>query len=83
MKKSEMTEIDSKANSTRAVNKNLSYEKAYAELEKIAQEIEDEEVSVDALAEKVKRASQLVTFCQNKLKATEDEVSKILSNMDL
>ncbi len=77
MKKSEIVEVGSKVNNTRAANKNLTYEKAYTELEKIAQEIEDEEVSVDVLAEKVKRASELVTFCQNKLKATETEVSKI------
>jgi exodeoxyribonuclease VII small subunit len=82
MKKSETTGATTglKANIT---DKNLTYEKAYAELEKIAREIEDEEVSVDVLAEKVKRASQLVSFCQQKLKSAETEVSKILSNMEL
>ncbi|MDR1974235.1 MAG: exodeoxyribonuclease VII small subunit [Bacteroidales bacterium] len=59
----------------------LTYETAYAELEQIAEEIENEEVSVDILAEKVKRASELVAFCQTKLKATEEEVNKILAQM--
>ncbi|PUZ25386.1 exodeoxyribonuclease VII small subunit [Chitinophaga parva] len=59
----------------------LTYEAAYAELQAIAAEIEDETVSVDVLAEKVKRASELIAFCQGKLRATEVEVNKIISQM--
>lgn len=61
---------------------NLTYESAYAELLQIAKEIEDESVSVDVLAEKVKRASELIAFCQTKLKSTESEVNKIISQME-
>jgi exodeoxyribonuclease VII small subunit len=50
---------------------NLTYEAAYKELTEIAQEIENESVSVDVLADKVKRASELIEFCQTKLRATE------------
>ena len=39
-----------------------TYEAAYAELKQIAAEIENESVSVDVLAEKVKRASELIAF---------------------
>ncbi|PUZ30170.1 Exodeoxyribonuclease VII small subunit [Chitinophaga costaii] len=60
----------------------LSYEAAYAELQQIATAIEDETVSVDVLAEKVKRASELIAFCQGKLRATETEVNKIISQME-
>jgi exodeoxyribonuclease VII small subunit len=60
----------------------LTYESAYAELTQIARDIEDESVSVDVLAEKVKRASELITFCQKKLKSTETEVNKIISQME-
>ncbi|WP_316821863.1 exodeoxyribonuclease VII small subunit [Pedobacter gandavensis] len=62
---------------------NLTYELAYKELAEIAQEIETESVSVDVLAEKVKRASELIEFCQNKLRATETEVNKIIKQMEL
>jgi len=58
------------------------YEEAYAELATIAKDIENESVSVDVLAEKVKRASELITFCQTKLKSTESEVNKIISQME-
>lgn len=60
----------------------LTYEEAFAELQEIAAEIEDETVSVDVLAEKVKRASLLITYCQSKLRATEQEVSKIIKQME-
>lgn len=61
---------------------NLTYESAYKELTEIAQEIETESVSVDVLAEKVKRASDLIEFCQTKLRATESEVNKIIKQME-
>jgi exodeoxyribonuclease VII small subunit len=64
------------------MEQNLTYELAYAELVSIAKEIESESVSVDVLAEKVKRASELITFCQAKLKSTESEVNKIIAQME-
>lgn len=60
----------------------LTYELAYKELVQIAKEIENESVSVDVLAQKVKRASELITFCQVKLKSTETEVNKIIAQME-
>lgn len=64
------------------MEKNLTYESAYNELTAIAREIETESVSVDVLAEKVKRASELIAFCQAKLKSTEAEVNKIIEQME-
>ncbi|MBE9597669.1 exodeoxyribonuclease VII small subunit [Pedobacter sp. MC2016-24] len=64
------------------MEENLTYENAYRELAEIAQEIETESVSVDVLAEKVKRASDLIEFCQLKLRATETEVNKIIKQME-
>ncbi|CAN5349540.1 exodeoxyribonuclease VII small subunit [soil metagenome] len=61
---------------------NLTYEAAYKELAQIAKEIENETVTVDVLAQKVKRASELITFCQTKLKSTEAEVNKIIAQME-
>lgn len=60
----------------------LTYEEAYKELAEIAFEIENETISVDVLAVKVKRASDLITFCQTKLKSTESEVNKIIAQME-
>lgn len=57
----------------------LTYQQAFEELQQITEAIESEEVSVDELAAKVKRAAQLLAVCQAKLKNTEEEVSKIIS----
>lgn len=59
-----------------------TYEQAYRELSEIARDIENETISVDQLAQKVKRASELITFCQSKLRATETEVNNIIAQMD-
>jgi exodeoxyribonuclease VII small subunit len=64
------------------MEQNLTYETAYAELKKIAIEIENESVSVDVLATKVKRASELITYCQTKLRSTEQEVNNIIKQME-
>jgi len=65
-----------------ARNKEITYSQALAELEDIISRIESEEVDVDALSEKVKRAAMLIRFCREKLKSTEEDVKKVLSEMD-
>lgn len=59
----------------------MTYEEAFRELAMIAKDIESENVSIDVLAEKVKRASELIAFCQTKLRSTESEVNNIISQM--
>ncbi len=60
----------------------LNYDAAYAELKEISLEIENETISIDVLAEKVKRASFLISFCQERLRSTETEVNNILKQME-
>jgi exodeoxyribonuclease VII small subunit len=64
------------------MEENLTYEEAYQELTEIAYDIENESVSVDVLADKVKRASALIGYCQAKLRSTESEVNKIIKQME-
>ncbi len=63
------------------MSKNETYQQAVEELESIVNEIENEEISVDELSVKVKRASQLIRLCKTKLTKTEEEVSKVLEEM--
>lgn len=58
-----------------------SYEHALNELRKIAEAIENESVSIDELADKVKRASELVEYCREKLRNTEAELDKVIGKM--
>ena len=59
----------------------LSYEEAFQELKAIADAIGNDAVSVDALSEKVRRASVLMAICQEKLRNTESELDNILRQM--
>lgn len=60
----------------------LNYTVAFQELQTIVTEIEEGEISVDELSEKVKRASHLIRICKSKLTATEEDVSKILKELE-
>ena len=59
-----------------------NYTEAFEELQQIVTEIEDGQISVDILAEKVKRAAVLIKICRAKLNSTEEDVGKILKELD-
>lgn len=63
-------------------SKQLTYSQALTELEEIINEIESEEINIDVLAERVKRASYLIKFCKGRLRNTEEEVKKVLSEIE-
>ena len=62
--------------------KGLSYKEAINEIEEILQQIENDEPDVDQLSEKVKRLSSLVSWCREKLHNTEEEIEKILKEIE-
>ncbi|HXL02755.1 MAG TPA: exodeoxyribonuclease VII small subunit [Candidatus Atribacteria bacterium] len=57
---------------------NLSYSEAFQELKSIVDELENEEIEIDNLTAKVKRASFLYRFLRDRLRATEEEIKKVL-----
>lgn len=63
-------------------SKQLTYSLALTELEEIISAIESEEINIDTLAEKVKRATYLIRFCKGRLRNTEEEVKKVLSEIE-
>ncbi|MCG8578683.1 MAG: exodeoxyribonuclease VII small subunit [Bacteroidales bacterium] len=62
--------------------KKLTYNEAVSEIEEILQLIENEELDVDELSAKVKRVSALIKTCKDKLHKTEEEVEKILKDIE-
>jgi Exonuclease VII small subunit. len=54
-----------------------SYETALEELQKIVADLQEENVSIDDLSEKVKRAAALIQFCKSKLRSTEEEIEDL------
>ena len=59
-----------------------TYTEAFDELQRIVSEIEQGEISVDELSDKVKRAALLIKICKQKLTSTEEDVDRILRELD-
>lgn len=64
------------------MNPEPSYTEAFEELQQIVADIEDGQISVDELSEKVKRAAHLINICKSKLSSTEEDVNRILKDLD-
>jgi exodeoxyribonuclease VII small subunit len=60
----------------------VNYMQAFEELQAIVTEIELGQITVDILSEKVKRASELIAICKTKLSSTEEDVNKILKELE-
>ncbi len=58
------------------------YTEAFEELQQIVNDIEDGEITVDELSVKVKRASELIHLCKDKLTSTEEDVNSILKELE-
>ncbi len=59
-----------------------SYKDAMEEIQTIVDEIEQEGVDIDILAAKVKRATDLIKYCRDKLKKTDREVKTVLEEFE-
>ena len=64
------------------MSNDTSYTDAFDELQVIVTEIESGEISVDELSDKVKRATELIRICKTKLTTTEENVNKILKDLE-
>ena len=62
--------------------KKINYKQALAELESIVDKIENRSPDVDELTDLVKRAVELVKFCKDKLRKTEEELNRSLEEME-
>jgi exodeoxyribonuclease VII small subunit len=59
---------------------NLTYNKAYQDLSKLVDEIGDEKIKLDTLADKVKQAKELIDFCETKLRTIDNNVKAALTD---
>ncbi len=59
-----------------------NYKDAFEELQQIVTDIEEGDISVDELSEKVKRAAILIKICKKKLSSTEADVNAILKDLE-
>jgi len=59
----------------------IGYTKAFDELQLIVEEMENSQICVDDLDVKIKRASELLKICRDKLYKTEKSVQDILDEI--
>lgn len=55
---------------------NLTFDKAFNDLTKLVNQIEDDKIQVDTLSEKVKEANELIKFCETKLRTIDREIKR-------
>ena len=60
----------------------LDYASAVAELDEILTELEDESLNVDILTDRVRRASELITFCRERITSAKLGVEQIVANLE-
>ena len=62
--------------------KSIKYSEAIEELNGILSELESENIDVDDVAQKVKKAVELIKLCREKITNTELEVGKIVKEFE-
>jgi exodeoxyribonuclease VII small subunit len=61
----------------------LTYSDAVSELERILKQLENiDEVNIDDISSKVKRASELMEFCRKKLQVLDKDLEKMIADLD-
>lgn len=58
--------------------KDIKYEEAVRQLEKIVDKMESSELDIDSMAAQLKKAQELVKLCKDKLKRTDADIQKLL-----
>lgn len=53
------------------------YDSAYAELQQIARELQEETAGIEALSAKIARAHELIRFCRERLRKTEEDLQNL------
>lgn len=62
--------------------KKMTYSAAIAELEKIVKEMQSDSCSIDNLSALTSRSLELLKFCKSKLQTTDEELKKILLEIE-
>ena len=59
-----------------------TYNQAIEELERILSQLRSDNCDVDTLAERTRRAAQLLKGCRQRLTATEEELAAVLASIE-
>ena len=61
----------------------LGYAEAMTELEQILDELEGDHLDVDVLAERVRRASELIKLCRTRITRAQEDVNRIVTDLEV
>ncbi len=62
--------------------KELTYKEAIEQLRRIVAEIDNSELDVDVLSDRVREATRLIKRCKEKLYKTDEEIKKVLEELE-
>lgn len=57
-----------------------TFDKAFSDLEKLVEQIEDENIQLDELADKIRQANELIKYCETKLRVIATDIEKEIEN---
>lgn len=57
----------------------MKYEEAIQQLETIVAQIENNELDIDQLADRLKEAQKLIKWCKDKLNKTDEKIKSLLN----
>jgi exodeoxyribonuclease VII small subunit len=60
----------------------IGYAEAMAELDRILEELERDDLDVDMLAERVRRASELIKLCRGRIDRARTDVDRIVTDLE-
>jgi exodeoxyribonuclease VII small subunit len=60
----------------------LGYAEAMTELDGILDELEGDHLDVDVLAERVRRASELIKLCRTRIARAQEDVDRIVTDLE-
>jgi exodeoxyribonuclease VII small subunit len=58
------------------------YAQALSELDEILRELEDSDVDVDRLADRVARATELIAVCRQRITAARMRIDEVIADLD-
>jgi exodeoxyribonuclease VII small subunit len=61
------------------MKKALTYNEAFVKLEKLIEQLEEGDIQLEELAEKVKQANELIAVCEAKLRTADEEVKEAVT----
>jgi exodeoxyribonuclease VII small subunit len=64
------------------VTDEVGYADAMQELEQILRELEGDQLDVDVLAERVRRASELIKLCRGRIARAQTDVDQIVTDLE-